>query len=128
LIRKPNAQNFNGNIFVWNKFGHMDTQCRSEINLKNPSFFDQFFSFNKFGHKSMDCRNISKKKSTIRMLSVIPVEDLGIMLIGVKKEEINGTIGLEKGMLCVKIATNMIILQDSGEVRETKVCMQTGEV
>lgn len=53
----------------------------------------------------------------IGVLNVILVEDFGILLTSVDREEINGVTSLNKEILCVLIATNMVTLQDSIETR-----------
>lgn len=46
-VRKPNVHEFNGNYFVFNKFGHMASQCRNKMINNDPSFIGQCFKCNK---------------------------------------------------------------------------------
>lgn len=64
LVRQLNTHKFNGRCFTWNKFDHMENQCRSRMNngmnnmSNGPTFIDQYFICDNFGHKSNMCRAV----------------------------------------------------------------------
>lgn len=117
-VRQPNAQIFNGYCYACNKFGHMASQCRSKTITTRPSFSSQCFNCYKYGHKSSECRIMMHNLH--RDIKCYACNRFGHVANQCKSRKTSETIGLDRGMLFVTIAINLVTPPDSVGTEEVR--------